>query len=114
MGPKGGVLRVAFSPDGRLLATAGLDGNVRLWDSVTRQPVGSPIPANPAGGNVSGVTFSAVGSLLATADSDGTVRLWDMALFANPYTALCVAIGPPTRAEWDQNAPEEPFPKVCA
>jgi WD40 repeat protein/transcriptional regulator with XRE-family HTH domain len=71
---------VAFSPNGKLLATGDSDGYVRLWDPATGRPVGARLPADtgPVAG-VDGLAFSPDGRLLATADADGTVRLFNVA-----------------------------------
>jgi WD40 repeat protein len=80
----GGVYCLAFSPDGRLLATADSSGWVRLWNPATGQAVGSPMAAATGKNDgVQGLAFSPDGKVLATADAgshNGTVQMWNPAL----------------------------------
>ncbi|GAB3849110.1 caspase, EACC1-associated type [Dactylosporangium cerinum] len=69
------VNTVAFSPDGRLLASGGDDNMVRLWNPSTGQPVGQPLTGHT--GLVYSVAFSPDGHLLASGGKDSKVRLWN-------------------------------------
>jgi WD40 repeat protein len=68
---------LAFGSGGKMLATAGADGRVRLWDAGTEQETGAPMTAGPAPAYA--LAFSPDGRTLATAGADGNIRLWDVA-----------------------------------
>jgi RNA polymerase sigma factor (sigma-70 family) len=69
------VYSVAFAPNGKLFATAGLDGTVKLWETATAR-LKATLPGDDRG--VFSVTFSPDGKTLASGHS-GMVKLWDVA-----------------------------------
>jgi len=73
---------VAFSPDGRFLATAGRSNTIFIWDMDKQQPVSAPLVGHTDW--INSLAFNADSTLLASASSDGTVRLW------NPQTGAAV------------------------
>jgi WD40 repeat protein len=70
--------RLAFSPDGKILATGDFNGAVHLWDAATGRPIGPPMDA---GSIVISFAFSPDGRLLAagTAEHAHQLVLWDLA-----------------------------------
>jgi WD40 repeat protein len=82
-----GVVCLAYSRDGRLLASGGLDGTVILWDGMTLERVGE---LNDHRGGVCGVAFSSDGRALFTTAQDNKLRIWDV-----ETRALRLAVGAP-------------------
>ncbi len=70
----GPVYGVSFSADGRLLASAGEDGTVRVWNTA----LGAQERVLQHDTGVNGVVVSADGTFVASADFDGNVYLWDV------------------------------------
>ncbi|MBD2414632.1 hypothetical protein FACHB389_09620 [Nostoc calcicola FACHB-389] len=71
----GGIFSVAFSPNGKLLATGDTNGEIRLYEVANSQQL---MTCKGHAGWVWSVTFSPDGQVLASGSNDQTIKLWDI------------------------------------
>ncbi|BFU45116.1 hypothetical protein [Krasilnikovia sp. MM14-A1004] len=75
----GQVFGVAYSPDGRRIATSGDDGTVRVWQTGPGgTPTGTPTVLTGHTGEVWSPQFGPGAHLLAAVGGDHTVTVWDL------------------------------------
>jgi WD40 repeat protein len=76
IGHNGSVESVAFSPDGKILASGSRDDTIKLWDVATGREIRT---LQGHTGDVNSVAFSPDGKVLASGSWDKTIKLWDVA-----------------------------------
>ncbi|MEC4816154.1 MAG: WD40 repeat domain-containing protein [Scytonema sp. PMC 1069.18] len=74
VGHTSNVLSLALSPNGKVLASGGLDG-IRLWDFLQQRPLGTLTRFD---NNIYTLAISPDGQTLASGDNKGVIKLWDL------------------------------------
>ncbi|CAE6419568.1 unnamed protein product, partial [Rhizoctonia solani] len=76
IGHRKAVNSVAFSPDGKSLASGSSDNTIRTWDTQSLSLVGEPLTGHH--GPINSVSYSPLDNTIVSGSNDETIRLWDV------------------------------------
>ena len=110
------VRALVLSPDGRMMASTGVENTIHLWEGIHRKRAGADLVGHPGLGLVA--AFHPSGEILATGGFDTKVLLWDVGSgsaecrLPRPPREICSAGGLSLR-ETTQLKPFEPWETWC-
>ncbi|CAE6540046.1 unnamed protein product, partial [Rhizoctonia solani] len=70
------VTSVAYSPDGKSVASGSWDNTIRIWDAQSPSINGEPLTGHSNW--ISSVSYSPLGNIIASGSDDNTIRIWDI------------------------------------
>jgi WD40 repeat protein/uncharacterized caspase-like protein len=97
-----GVIKIAFSRDGKFLASAASDNTIKIWDVENRRELRTLTGHTSS---VESIDFTPDGNLLASASDDGSTFLWDARSGEHLLTLISLDDG----SEWMAVTPQGLF-----
>jgi WD40 repeat protein len=111
VGHTASVTSLAFSRDGKTLASGSANQELVLWDVETQQSIGEPLSSEAAA--TSALAFTTDGAELFAGGSAGQLQRWAVG-FEQWSERICTLAGRNlTRQEWEQFFPDQTYRKTC-